>query len=120
MIDLVFIALFQAAAGAPAPADPASPTTEATSSAGSTTEAATSAGPTVMPPGPAVGSTANAAHNQSGDVRCHREAITGTMRMHRVCTTRAQRDAVSDHTSHSLEHEHTWDPVPVSDGSARP
>lgn len=74
MIDLIFVALFQAAAGDPAPATETAPQ--------QTSEA--------PPPQVESPQTLQQTAQADGAVRCRRERVSGSRVMQRVCTTEQQ------------------------------
>jgi hypothetical protein len=90
MIDLIFVALFQAAAG---PAEPANtqPEPAATQSAGQ--------------------STAQAQTEQQPHERCRREIITGTRLTQRVCTTANQDQELADDSRDMLQRAQSGMPL---------
>jgi len=100
MLDLMFVALFQVAAGDPAAAPPTQDATvnEATETA-PTTEAAA---------GQAAGNTAPA---QEEEMICRREPVTGSNLRRRVCRTRAEIQRLEEDTQHALANRGRRGPV---------
>jgi hypothetical protein len=85
MIDLIFVALLQAAAG-----DPAQP---AEQQEGAAPPAATAQQTTTQTPA------------EDGGVICRREQITGTRLTQRVCRTAAERQALEDESRDMLQRQ---------------
>jgi len=90
MIDLIFVALLQAAAG-----DPAQPSQEQTSAPAATSQAAAEQ----TPP------------SDDGEVRCRREAITGTRLTQRVCRTAAEQQRIEDESRDMLQRQQQMMPA---------
>ena len=87
MIDLLFVVMFQAAAGAPqttAPTTPAGQTT-ASSDTGQTNQQSTS-------------------QQQDIGLRCQRQTTTGSIIGHRRCSTREQRREQEENAARDAEH----------------
>jgi hypothetical protein len=79
MIDLILIALFQAAAGDPAPAQNPAATPQATEDAAQTAE----------------GAQGQEQTQTEERRRCRRELVVGTRMTHRVCTTASEDRAAA-------------------------